>query len=94
MITNSDTDVIQGYVDETMLRIGCKNCEANSGSIVEVDGETGCVRVSVPDDSDPGAFCDILAHLLERAGYTMLDVWIDQWNPTTVNIDDKEDEVP
>lgn len=94
MITIEDVDAIQRYVEDVMSRMGCRGDAARGDGAVEIDGETGAAHVTVPHDADAGTFCDILAQLLGRAGYSGWDVWIDQWNPTTVIIDDKEEEVP
>lgn len=93
MITLNDFDAIQGYVEDTVMRMGCGVDAANGDPSIELDSETGAAKVSVPDGADPFSFCDILAQLLESAGYHW-DVWIDQWNSSVVMIDDKEDEVP
>lgn len=90
MITIEDVDAIQSYVEDVMSRMGCQGDAARGDGAVELDGDSGEARISVPYDADAGTFCDILAQLLGRAGYSMWDVWIDQWNPTTVNIGDKE----
>ena len=94
MITLNDVDAIQGYVEDTVMRMGCGVDAAKGDASVELDSETGAAKVSVPEGADPFTFCDILAQLLGRAGYSMWDVWIDQWNSSVVMIDDKEEEVP
>jgi len=94
MITANDVCAIKRYVDDVMSRMGRKFDAAHDDCSVEIDGESMGAKVKVPHDMDAGKFCDMLAQLLGKAGYSMFDVWIDQWNPTTVNIDDKEEEVP
>jgi len=90
MITLNDLDAIQRYVEDTMSRMGCQGDAAHGDGVVELDKDSGEARVTVPQDAEPMAFCDMLAQLLGRAGYSLWDVWIDQWRPTTVNIGDKE----
>ena len=94
MITIEDVDAIQRYVEDVMSRMGCQGDAARGDGAVELDGETGAVHVSVPHDADASTFCYILSNMLRIAGYSMLDVWIDSWNPTIVKIDDKVEEVP
>ena len=91
-MTNESFNVIQGYVEETMLRMGCHADASLGDGSVEWDEERNAVKVSVPHDADNSAFCDILAKLLERAGYSSWDVWCDHWTPSFVYIADKQDE--
>ena len=90
MIRIEDVDAIQRYVEDVMSRMGCNGDAARGEGTAVLDRDSGDVRVSVPHDADACMFCDILASILRMAGYTMWEVWIDQWNPTTVNIGDKE----
>lgn len=87
-MTNAQIDAIEGYVEETMLRMGCR-CDASSGDgSVEWDEERNAVRVSVPNDADPSTFCNMLARIVDRDGYSSWDVWCDNWTPSFVYIAD------
>ena len=91
-MTNEHIDSIEGYVEETMLRMGCR-CDASScDGAVEWDEERNAVRVSVPNDADHSTFCDMLARLLDEAGYSSWDVWCDHWTPSFVYIAEKQHE--
>lgn len=91
-MTNADIDAIQGFVEDTMLRMGCKVDASICDGAVELDDERNAVKVSVPNDTDHVAFCDILEQLLGRAGYSDWDVWCDHWTPAIVYIADKQHE--
>ena len=93
MITIDDVDAIQGCVEDVMSLMGCQGDAARGDGAVEIDGETGAVHVTVPNDADASTFFYILSDMLRIAGYSTLDVWIDSWNPTIVKIDEKQDKV-
>ena len=91
-MTNAHIDAIEGYVEETMLRMGCR-CDASSGDgSVEWDEERNAVRVSVPNDADPSTFCNMLAQMLDGDGYSSWDVWCDNWTPSFVYIAEEQHE--